>query len=61
MKREWYCWNCGDKLGDEFYLWSLNDRIDRVFMVCSKDFCFRVVKHSDSGKHQPIVLKVKTG
>ncbi len=38
-KEEWYCWHCGDKLGENIMLWSLSRRADRVFMVCSKKAC----------------------
>lgn len=32
---EWYCYMCGKKVGEEFYLWSMNDSTDRVFLGCS--------------------------
>ncbi len=49
-KDNWYCWHCGKKLGNEIMLWSLNDRIDRVFMVCHREFCQEMVKFGDGEK-----------
>ena len=50
-KHNWYCWHCGDKIGDKFVLWSLNDRIDRVFIICSKQYCFDATMFGDEKKY----------
>ena len=50
-EHDWYCWYCGDKIGDKFVLWSLNNRIDRVFIICSKENCFEMLHYSDGIKY----------
>ena len=50
-KHNWYCWHCGDKIGDKFVLWSVNDRIDRVFILCSKKYCFEITMFGDEEKY----------
>ena len=58
-KHSWYCWYCGDKIGDKFTLWSLNDRVDRVFIICSKRFCFETTMFGDELKYVIIGEKQK--
>lgn len=38
-KIKWYCYLCGKEVGNEFYLWSMSDRTDRVFLCCANKFC----------------------
>ena len=38
-KQKWYCYICGKRISNEFLLWSLNDQIDRVFLLCNKEQC----------------------
>lgn len=33
---KWYCYICGGKLGQIFFLASPTDRTDRVFLVCDE-------------------------
>ncbi|MEK6884280.1 MAG: hypothetical protein AABY22_31910 [Nanoarchaeota archaeon] len=60
QKHNWYCWQCGDKIGDKFTLWSMNDRIDRVFIICSKKYCFDIVMFGDEKKYVIIGKKQKS-
>jgi hypothetical protein len=39
LKEDWYCWYCGGKVGDNMMLWSMNEKIDRVFIICDKKSC----------------------
>ena len=38
-KIKWYCYVCGKKVSKEFFLFSLNDSVDRVFLCCSGKYC----------------------
>ena len=59
IKREWYCWYCGKPLdfSKEVMLWSLNDRIDRVFMVCDNKKCQEITQ---AGQKDMLVARVKS-
>ena len=35
-KEKWYCYICGKPIEKIFFLTSLNDRTDRVFLKCSE-------------------------
>ena len=35
-KQKWYCYVCGDAVGPQFYLMSMQRRTDRVFLCCMK-------------------------
>lgn len=35
MNENWYCYVCGKPIRNDFFLFSLNDRTDRVFLCCS--------------------------
>ena len=50
LKRQWYCWYCGQPVPDKngsFVLWSLNERIDRIFIICFEKNCVDAVRTSD--------------
>lgn len=32
----WYCYICGKRVGGSFYLASMREDTDRVFLVCSR-------------------------
>ncbi len=36
-KRDWYCYICGKPLEEDFVLWSLVERTDRVFLCCKNE------------------------
>jgi len=38
-QHHWYCYLCGKEVENDFLVWSLNDRTDRVFLLCSRDNC----------------------
>ena len=40
--KKWYCYVCGKTLTEEYYLISLNESTDRVFLCCDK--CLSSVK-----------------
>lgn len=40
LKRNWYCYVCGKIIKDRALFWSLNDRIDRVFICCFNKDCY---------------------
>ena len=35
IAEEWYCYVCGGKIKEEFYLFSARDSTDRPFTACS--------------------------
>jgi len=34
--KNWYCYLCGLKVGKNYFLFSMNDRTDRVFICCEE-------------------------
>ena len=34
--KNWYCYVCGKKVSKTYYLYSMNDSTDRVFLICEK-------------------------
>ncbi len=53
MKREWYCYVCGNKVDNEFLLWSMRDRTDRIFICCLKNLCRKRIEG------ETLIIKVK--
>jgi len=53
-KIEWYCYFCGEVLGDEFWLYSLNKSTDRVFLICNKKLC-----HEQADDKDVFMVKIK--
>ena len=47
LKENWYCWYCGKEIGDRMMLWSLNERIDRVFIICDKESCQSFTRYGE--------------
>lgn len=44
--KNWYCYVCGKKLSKNYYLCSMNNSTDRVFLVC-KNKCIEQVDAKD--------------
>ena len=40
-KIKWRCYVCGERIKTLFFLYSLNDNTDRVFLVCENRECVR--------------------
>ena len=53
-KIKWYCYVCGETIKKDFYLCALNERTDRVFLMCNKKICYRRVSNNYT-----ILVKVK--
>ena len=34
-KKNWYCYFCGLKIKEKYFLFSMNDTTDRVFLCCA--------------------------
>ena len=45
-KEKWYCWRCGKPIGKKFFLWSMSDRTDRVF-ITHKGMCENGMNYGD--------------
>ena len=45
--QEWYCYVCGELLGNIFYLYSMQQRTDRVFLFCTEQSCKRQAERED--------------
>lgn len=44
MKKKWYCYICGEKLLKCYYLVTMRESTDRVFLCCKKDRCMKNIK-----------------
>lgn len=54
MKKKWYCYVCGKKLTNIYYLISMKESTDRVFLVCNGKSCVKQVEAEDV-----IITKIK--
>lgn len=48
MKKNWYCYVCGNKLLKSYYLCSMNNSTDRLFLVCNKEICIEQADTKDT-------------
>lgn len=61
MKRKkWYCYVCGNKLQKSYYLCSMNDSTDRVFLLCKNKLCIDRVNSQDILMIEVIEIKRRT-
>lgn len=44
---KWYCYVCGKPVHGNFYLWSLNDSTDRIFICCLNKTCMAQIDDKD--------------
>jgi len=43
MKKDWYCYICGNKVLKSYYLCSMKNSTDRVFLICKNKNCIEQV------------------
>ena len=53
MKKKWYCYVCGHKLLKSYFLCSMKESSDRVFLCCKK-----CINQIDVDK-ETVIIKVR--
>lgn len=53
MKKKWYCYICGKKLLKSYFLISMTESTDRVFLCCEKEECIDQINLEEN-----IIIKV---
>ena len=54
MKKSWYCYLCGNKLKKAYFLISMANSTDRLFLCCEKEKCI-----SQVDQEEVIISKVR--
>ena len=54
MKKEWYCYICGKKLLKSYFLCSMANSTDRVFLICKNKYCIEQIDEKET-----IIIEVR--